>query len=95
MDVLGLRDHITRLLLDADGAVFLSVKVAAMPPDLKFRYYIAKNIANVVCHFKEVWTITNNILESLDQYVCPLWEMGVLVLRLNALHNAMCCVSFD
>ena len=95
LDVLDLRDCITQLLLDADGAVFLSVNPPATPPDLNFRAYVGGNIGNVVCHFKEAWTVTNNILEGLEHDTLPLEKMGLLVFRLNALHDALCRVSFD
>lgn len=95
LDVLNLRDCITKLLLDADGAVFLSVTPPSEPPGLKFRFYIGENIGSVVCHFKEVWNITNGILKSLNHDILPLSEMGALVFKLNALHDALCRVSLD
>jgi len=95
LDVLDLRDRITQLLLDADGAVFLSVTVPPMLSDLKFRFYTSQNIGNVVSYFKEVWTITKSILQGLNQDTLPLLEMAVLVFRLNALHDALCRVNLD
>jgi hypothetical protein len=95
LDALDLRNRITQLLVDADGAVFLSMTEPAMPPDLNFRFYIGKSIGNVVCCFREVWTITNSILESLNHDTLPLRALGLLVFRLNALHDALGRVGFD
>ena len=95
LDMADVAARLTQLLLDADGAAYLSVRSPSICTEMHFSSFIDANIAKIVNYFRVVWIISNDVLKLLRDNELPLMQMGLLVMQLNMLHAALAQVEFE
>ena len=95
LDMADVAARLTQLLLDADGAAYLSVRSPPICTEMHFSSFIDANIAKIVNYFRVVWIISNDVLKLLRDNELPLMQMGLLVMQLNMLHAALAQVEFE
>lgn len=96
LDVDELGERMTRFLVISRGLGFLDAAVAnEKEMKIKLGVTIGENVFKIVNSLQVLRKTTNDIIKSLMSNQLPLKKIGILIVKANLLHDALCRINFE